>query len=80
MNAEIPALSIRQPWVELILRGDKQIEVRRWSSGYRGVLWLHAGRIVDPDAEPLPGVTDLFQGGFVGSAVLDAVVPFDRTR
>lgn len=37
------ALSIRQPWVELILLGRKTIEVRSWPSKHRGPLWLHAG-------------------------------------
>ncbi|WP_031386548.1 ASCH domain-containing protein [Desulfonatronum thiodismutans] len=37
------ALSIRQPWVELILLGRKSIEVRSWTTKHRGPLWLHAG-------------------------------------
>ena len=36
------ALSIRQPWVELIIRGRKSIEVRSWATRHRGELWLHA--------------------------------------
>lgn len=40
-------LSIRQPWVELILSGRKTIEVRSWPTRYRGVLWLHAGKRVE---------------------------------
>lgn len=41
------ALSIRQPWVELILRERKTIEVRTWSTQYRGELYIHAGKRVD---------------------------------
>ena len=37
------ALSIRQPWTELILQGRKTIEVRTWATQHRGELWLHAG-------------------------------------
>ncbi|WP_084605121.1 ASCH domain-containing protein [Desulfonatronum thioautotrophicum] len=37
------ALSIRQPWVELILPGRKTIEVRSWPTSHREPLWLHAG-------------------------------------
>lgn len=44
------ALSIRQPWVELILQGRKTIEVRTWNTNYRGRLLLHASRAVDCDA------------------------------
>lgn len=44
------ALSVRQPWAELILRGRKTIEVRTWSTHHRGELWLHAGIQADRDA------------------------------
>ncbi len=44
------ALSIRQPWTELILSGRKTIEVRSWPTKYRGELWLHAGKKTDTNA------------------------------
>ena len=45
------ALSIRQPWTELILQGRKTIEVRTWATQYRGELWLHAG--IQPETKAL---------------------------
>ena len=36
------ALSIRQPWAELILRGKKKIEVRSFPTNVRGPLCLYA--------------------------------------
>ena len=36
------ALSIRHPWVDLILAGAKTIEIRTWATRYRGRLLLHA--------------------------------------
>ncbi len=45
------ALSIRQPWVELILLGRKTIEVRSWTTRHRGPLWLHAGMARDIQAK-----------------------------
>jgi hypothetical protein len=36
------ALSIRQPWAELILRGTKKIEVRSRSTNIRGPMYLYA--------------------------------------
>ena len=36
------ALSIRHPWVDLILAGSKTIEIRTWATRYRGPLLLHA--------------------------------------
>lgn len=49
-NPSLFALSIRQPWMELILQGAKTIEVRTWATQYRGELWLHAGLQSDSDA------------------------------
>ena len=36
------ALSIRHPWVDLILSGAKTIEIRTWATRHRGPLLLHA--------------------------------------
>lgn len=38
------ALTICQPYAELILRGEKLIENRTWWSSYRGPLLIHAGK------------------------------------
>jgi hypothetical protein len=35
------ALSIRHPWVDLILAGAKTVEIRTWATRYRGPLLLH---------------------------------------
>ncbi len=72
-------LSIRQPWVELILSGRKSIEVRSWPTQHRGVLWLHAGKRVETvlcsqfglDAYSLP------VGAFVGRCQLIDCFEFD---
>jgi hypothetical protein len=36
------ALSVRQPYAYLILKGIKRIENRTWSTNYRGPLAIHA--------------------------------------
>lgn len=38
------ALTICQPYAELIARGDKPIENRTWPTSYRGPLLIHAGK------------------------------------
>lgn len=38
------ALTICQPYAELILRRDKLVENRNWSTHYRGPLLIHAGK------------------------------------
>jgi len=41
------ALTVCQPYAELIARGDKPIENRTWSTPYRGRLMIHAGKSRD---------------------------------
>lgn len=38
------ALTICQPYAELIARGDKRVENREWPTRYRGPLLIHAGQ------------------------------------
>lgn len=38
------ALTICQPYAELIARGIKRVENRTWSTPYRGPLLIHAGK------------------------------------
>lgn len=45
IDAHIPALGVRQPWLELILRGEKTIEVRRARTHTRGRIYLYASRM-----------------------------------
>ncbi len=45
------ALSIKQPWAALVLYGLKTIEVRKWATGRRGLILIHAGRIADERRE-----------------------------
>lgn len=41
------SITIKQPWAELIARGDKIIENRSWPTNYRGSLAIHAGKQPD---------------------------------
>jgi hypothetical protein len=77
---QVPALSIRQPWAELILSGNKSIELRSWTTSYRGWLWIHAASKSDPALERTYGLTNLFKGGFVGGVNLAAIVLLDKWR
>jgi activating signal cointegrator 1 len=38
------ALSLTQPWAQLVVLGEKQFETRSWRSGYRGLLAIHASK------------------------------------
>ena len=37
-----PALTIRQPYAWLVVKGFKPVENRTWSTTYRGPLFIHA--------------------------------------
>lgn len=81
-NPEIIALGIRQPWVELILRGVKTIEVRSQDTQVRGTIYLYASKKLSE----LPAANDaacdyaldleaLPRGLLVGSVELHATTP-----
>lgn len=50
--SNFPALTIKQPWASLIMLGVKDIENRSWTTGYRGPLWVHAGKAWADDEWP----------------------------
>ena len=41
------AISVRQPWADLIVYGPKDIENRNWYTPYRGPVFIHAARQFD---------------------------------
>ena len=41
------ALSLKQPWAELVASGRKTVETRRWTTKYRGPLLIVASKNVD---------------------------------
>src|SRR5262249_7000605 len=51
-EGRMKALSVKQPWITLIASGRKTIEVRSWSTRYRGPLVLVASRGPDWNASP----------------------------
>jgi hypothetical protein len=70
------ALSLKQPWAALLAAGRKTIEVRRWPTGFRGRVLIHAARI--PDERPQawahvsPDLCDLARlaGGIIGAGTI----------
>ena len=77
MTTSSLALSIRQPWAELIMSGRKDVEVRTWSDLYRGPLWIHTGAKVDEIAAKRFRLGPLFTGGVIGLAELVDIRPMD---
>lgn len=54
------ALTVCQPYAELIARGEKPIENRTWPTSYRGPIAIHAGKsrtwLCEGDAARYPGM------------------------
>jgi hypothetical protein len=46
----VRALTLTQPWADLVVDGEKRIETRSWSIGYRGPLAIHASKAMTQDA------------------------------
>src|SRR5688572_5460847 len=60
-------LSIQQPWAELILRGLKDVENRKWRTNHQGPLLIHASRTVDKAEVERHGLPDdIRRGAIVG--------------
>jgi len=64
------ALSLKQPWAELILQGKKKIEIRKWNTNFRGGFLIHASKNPDEEAMKRFGFKDLPVGCIVGKAEL----------
>ena len=75
------ALSVRQPWAWLIVKGYKDIENRDWPTKKRGRIWIHTGvhRVTKAEYENFrkdclnvgirnyPRLDEFKTGGIVGS-------------
>lgn len=44
-------LTIKQPFVDLILEGKKNLEIRTWQTRYRGRLYLHSSKSTKIDGK-----------------------------
>ena len=73
------ALSVRQPWAELILQGRKTIELRTWQTGYRGPLAIHASQTVSEESCAAHGLDPaaLPRGAVIGTVVVADVIALD---
>jgi len=67
------ALSLKQPWAELVVSGKKTIEVRKWNSKFRGEFLVRASKNIDKDAMAVFGFSELPLGCIVGKVELTNV-------
>lgn len=81
MTENYYALSIRQPWANLIVSGKKSIEVRKWENPYRGKLFIHAGKQIDKRAASHfvnISITPVFS--IIGSVILADIIVLDSNN
>jgi hypothetical protein len=64
------ALSLKQPYAELVVSGKKTIELRKWNTNFRGEFFVHASKVPDEDAMKRFGFVNLPLGFIIGKASL----------
>ena len=74
------ALSIKQPFAELILQGKKKIELRKWNTKFRGEFYIHASKIPDKKAMEKFNFDNLPLGFIVGKAKLIEVKKYNNEK
>lgn len=83
------ALTVCQPYAELIARGEKLVENRTWPAHYRGPLLIHAGKSLDYlsldvdkriDQRYGIAVADMTFGAVIAKCRLHACVPIAKLR
>ena len=72
------ALSLKQPFAELILEGKKKIELRKWNTNFRGEFFIHASKNPDEESMKRFGFTTLPLGFIVGKAKLVDVKTYEN--
>lgn len=70
------ALSLKQPFAELIVSGKKTIEIRKWRTKFRGEFLIHASMGVNKEAMKKHGFDNLPSGVIVGKAKLVDVIEY----
>ncbi len=74
------ALSLKQPWAELVLQGKKTIELRRWNTKFRGEFYIHASGNIDEEKMKEYNLKDLPRQSLVGKAKLIDVKIYENEK
>ena len=59
-----------QPWASAIAYGTKRIENRTWPTDHRGLVLIHAGRTLDPNAHDAPLARPFLRRPFPRGAIV----------
>jgi hypothetical protein len=74
------ALTIRQPWADLIVSGRRPFEIRNWRPDYTGWILVHAGKKFDEEAARRLNLfaAGLAFGAIIGKVHVDDCIEFTR--
>ena len=72
------ALSLKQPFAELILNGRKTIELRKWNTKFRGKFLIHSSKKPDEKSMEKFGFEELPLGFILGEAELVNVKKYNN--
>jgi hypothetical protein len=72
------ALSLKQPFAELVVSGRKTIELRNWNSKFRGKFLVHASKVPDSKAMKKFGFDKLPIGVIIGEAELIEIKKYEN--
>lgn len=74
------ALTIKQPWAQLIIEGYKKYEFRSWKTKYRGKILIHAGMSLERDMASRFKDYNLTytKGAIIGEATLEDCILVDK--
>jgi predicted transcriptional regulator len=74
------ALSLKQPWAELIVTGKKKIELRVWNTKFRGEFLIHASKVPDAEGMKKLGFNTLTTGAIIGKSKLVDVKKYPNKK
>jgi len=74
----LKCLSLKQPYADLLARGRKTIEIRKWNTNHRGPFLIHASKNVNKDACLTLGFDEnnLVKGAIIGKAFVYDVIQY----
>src|SRR3989344_6344231 len=67
------ALTLKQPFAELVVSGRKKVELRKWNTKFRGEFLIHASKTPHVASMKKFGFENLPTGCIIGKAILKDV-------
>lgn len=74
------ALTLKQPFAELVVSGKKKIELRKWNTHFRGKFLVHSSKIPDKNDMNKFNFDNLPLGMIVGKANLTDVKKYKNDK